>query len=537
MGKFKYNIKLSDQQLVKLNKAQDGTVTDLKEMLRVHKIALMVRPTGFGKTFTMVKLCNSEKYKHVIYVYPTDVIRQSIKDDYHDPKKEGGIVYAATPEEAKKHKNLPYIEFISYKKMLMDWEAFDETTSEMDDKDRELARQEWINQRFSDVDLLILDEAHMTGAKGFLKYWKYIHNLTQQGAKDSRLHVLGATATPLRTDPTIDIERDIFYYTYGNEKKSARIKDFTFADCWRLGILLTPYYTKGILDKDEQYDYLLGKLHKEIVGCEIDEDPTIIKRRGRSSKKHVVRALNDSRVNYTVNQFNIEKSKLTEAIAKVPSPSDLIYSAVNSIVPEKVQCGSYMRFLVFYQNTSDMIKYHNNINKAIIDAFNIGGEDSAYTTLNSSYILTNEEKLSKSDIVKSKVDSISDRDTKLKDNPELGQGNIDLIHSINMLNMGYHVGHVTGVIIKRSTSSEIIYYQQIGRCMSIKAETKPIIIDFANAEAELFNGTHDTVREEAAEKIKEFINQCDLSDEYEITNEVYRLINSSISEAFVCLRF
>ena len=535
MGKSKYNILLSDDQLVKLNKAQEGTVQDLKNMLRSHRIALMVRPTGFGKTFTLIKLCNKEKYKHVIYMYPTTVIKQSIEDDYHNPDSSNGILYAATIEEAKEHKGLPYIEFVSYKKMLIDWNKFEtknisENTSE---EDRENARREWIRERFADVDLLVLDEAHMTGANGFMKYWRYIHELTTDTTRGSRLHILGATATPLRTNPAVDIERDIFYYTWGGERRSARIKDFTFGDCWRLGILLTPYYTKGIIDKEEQLDYLENKLHKLIVGCESWVDPTVVVKRGRKGKSSSVRLINDPRIAYTIQNYNQEVAKLRLAINEVPDPKDLVRNAVTEVVPDRVQCGKYMRFLAFYQNTSDMIKFHDKINQAFIDAFNIGGKDSVFTKLNTSYVLSPDEKLDDASIPRSGVNIITKRDEELKKNPSLCVGNIDIIHSINMLNMGYHVGHVTGVVIKRSTKSEIIYYQQIGRCMSIKAKTNPIIIDFANADAELFSGTHDTVREEAAATIREFIETCNTSEDYDTTNAVYKLVNMNISDGII----
>lgn len=54
---------------------------------------------------------------------------------------------------------------------------------------------------------------------------------------------------------------------------------------------------------------------------------------------------------------------------------------------------------------------------------------------------------------------------------------IDLICCIDMLNMGYHVDDITGVIMLRTTESDIIYKQQIGRCLSVKNTNAPIVFD------------------------------------------------------------
>ena len=59
---------------------------------------------------------------------------------------------------------------------------------------------------------------------------------------------------------------------------------------------------------------------------------------------------------------------------------------------------------------------------------------------------------------------------------------IDLIFSVDMLNMGYHVDNVTGVGLCRATDSSIIFTQQIGRCINtIDVDPNPkIIFDFVD---------------------------------------------------------
>ena len=63
------------------------------------------------------------------------------------------------------------------------------------------------------------------------------------------------------------------------------------------------------------------------------------------------------------------------------------------------------------------------------------------------------------------------------ENLERTANTIDLIASIDMLSLGYHVDDLTGVIMMRNTRSDTIYTQQIGRCLSIKSKNRTIIFD------------------------------------------------------------
>ena len=59
---------------------------------------------------------------------------------------------------------------------------------------------------------------------------------------------------------------------------------------------------------------------------------------------------------------------------------------------------------------------------------------------------------------------------------------IDLIFSINMLNVGYHVEGITGIVFKRWTGSNQIFLQQLGRCLSSVSDTIPVVFDYVNIE-------------------------------------------------------
>lgn len=64
-------------------------------------------------------------------------------------------------------------------------------------------------------------------------------------------------------------------------------------------------------------------------------------------------------------------------------------------------------------------------------------------------------------------------------NFEQNDNGLDIMFSVNMLNEGIHVKGVNCIIMLRDTESPIIYYQQLGRCLTVGAE-KPLILDFVN---------------------------------------------------------
>lgn len=495
----KYNIDRTADRWTKLSQAQDNTVNELITMLDKHSIALMIRPTGFGKTHLMIDLAKREKYEKVLYLYPLDVIKQSIYESYH---KDENIKFTDNEEEHNKYPELPYIEFCTYDKMLEDYnnvyrfEIINNTGKEwaklskdeklsiqskwdkLSDKDKAKLRAKWIKNRFEHIELLILDEAHRTGAEGFKSYWPDIHKLTSKGLKANRLHVLGATATPLRTQGDIDIEEEIFYFEYGGEKKSARISDFGMEYCWRYNILKRPYYIRGILNKEEEKQEVLVKVKAD-------------------EKK--IKATIDSKLSDV-------SDELDDLLLNIKDASSVILSGVKHVCQNTVDNHDYIRLLVFHSDSASMIKYHDEINNAIRNAF--VNNEIGYKNINTYYITSDIADIKNAGIEISKVGVISDRDTEIKNNPDAGQFNIDIIHSIDMLNMGYHVGKVTGIITRRKTGSEIIYYQQIGRCISVAADNQPLIIDLANAAAELYDRTSDSQRDEAVKKIKLFIEGC-----------------------------
>ena len=60
-----------------------------------------------------------------------------------------------------------------------------------------------------------------------------------------------------------------------------------------------------------------------------------------------------------------------------------------------------------------------------------------------------------------------------------GEG-LRLIFSVNILNEGVHVPNVNAVLMLRTTSSRIIYMQQMGRCLTVANTAKPLVLDMVD---------------------------------------------------------
>ena len=75
-------------------------------------------------------------------------------------------------------------------------------------------------------------------------------------------------------------------------------------------------------------------------------------------------------------------------------------------------------------------------------------------------------------------------DKELKDTMEHFEDDTDtgikLMLSVNMLNEGVHIPRVNAVLLLRTTSSKIIYMQQIGRCLTAANTERPVILDMVD---------------------------------------------------------
>ena len=57
---------------------------------------------------------------------------------------------------------------------------------------------------------------------------------------------------------------------------------------------------------------------------------------------------------------------------------------------------------------------------------------------------------------------------------------VKLMFCVDMLNEGVHVPRVSAVLMLRTTSSRIIYMQQMGRCLTAANTEKPLVLDMVD---------------------------------------------------------
>ena len=77
---------------------------------------------------------------------------------------------------------------------------------------------------------------------------------------------------------------------------------------------------------------------------------------------------------------------------------------------------------------------------------------------------------------------------------------LKLMFAVDMLNEGYHINDLDGVVMMRPTYSPTIYAQQLGRALTVKNEngTEPLVIDLVN------NFDSIKIIEDLYEKLKEY---------------------------------
>jgi len=129
---------------------------------------------------------------------------------------------------------------------------------------------------------------------------------------------------------------------------------------------------------------------------------------------------------------------------------------------------------------------------------------------------------------------------------------LKLMFCVNMLNEGLHIKNVNGVILLRTTTSPIIYYQQIGRAIDAGQKEKPLILDFVNNfdnvkinsfKSELDICLRETFREfngDNTEGLDEYISRFQIYDEscdaIELFNGIEDILKDSFDNNFELLK-
>lgn len=202
------------------------------------------------------------------------------------------------------------------------------------------------------------------------------------------------------------------------------ISEFTLHDCIKQGLMLKPHYVICMYDKELAKNQLAQNIESRVVAGG--------QKRGISEN---------------------ELKKVEIAVANIANAPTTIRDNIASVYGEDVE---YMKFIVFFPNKEILKEQAEEVRNWFHSAF----PDMKINAL----IITSDDS--------SKLDKL--------DNLSRRYNTIDLVMCIDMLNMGYHVSDITGVVMLRGTRSDIIYFQQMGRCLSVTSKHPAIIFDFVN---------------------------------------------------------
>ena len=178
----------------KIDRLRNETYEEAMALLEKYHKCAIIRPTGFGKTGILTKVIRSGKFKKILYLYPTEVIKNTVLGFYYKNRK-------------NRPGTIDNVIFMTYMKLT--------NLSELDMK------------MLKGIDLIICDECHRLGAAE-----------TMEGMRDlieanPKARLLGATATPERMDMIDEIA--MFF----DDRVTSR---YTLHNAFVDGIIKRPYY-------------------------------------------------------------------------------------------------------------------------------------------------------------------------------------------------------------------------------------------------------------------------------------------------------
>lgn len=365
----------------KREQLQSETLTDVIKLLKIHNRCAVIRPTGWGKTHLFSQLIKS--YQKVLYIYPTESVLKMVVGTLAKDN-----ILVGTKKQGGDGRIIP-MTFTSLSR----------------------ADDERINKiKSHHFDLVIIDELHRGGAKKsadvletLIPYW------VSKGT-----HVVGGTATPLRSD-NYDVIKEFF--------NDIACPKYTLQDAITDGLLQLPVYSFSVFNKDALLDPI----------------KTVLKETNEGARKKYLKKL----------------KALEYTIANKINSAEVIRHAVNI----EYKNPNYLKFIVFLPNIDTLEKEEANVISYYAEAF------PHLNDINSLIIHSREG--FKNNV--SKLEKLVPTD-----------GRIDLIFAVNMLNEGYHVDSLTGVVMLRQTKSFIVNSQQIGRAFNVMSNKRPIIIDLVD---------------------------------------------------------
>ena len=402
---------------------REQTYINLKENLRKFGKSALVRGTGFGKSYMLVRLCG--EYKNVLFLYPNAKLKNEVMKNYN-------IIYNNGKGKIDYKSNvIGNITFMSYMKLIR-----------LTDKDF----------KAMNYDLIICDECHRIGAE------RTKIALSHLLERNKTAHFVAASATPNRMDAFDVIDRFC---------DNINVYEYTLHDAFQAGLLQKPYYVFCTHNpKDKIKDDIKKEIQRqphELTGVE-------------------VRAL-DKKVIEIANLYNVE-------------------NIIRSGCLEVNEAGDYFKFICFFNDFSHI----EDKSKEVVGWFKKAFPEHKINVL--TITSKNKEQFENAN----KLNGLKAK-----------SGRIDLIMCIDMLNMGYHLKDLTGIVMYRCTYSDIIYIQQLGRALSSGSSRPCIVFDIVDNidRHSLFDSYDRSTVISIAERHKtEAIEAGTYKDTYEVvTNE------------------
>lgn len=192
---------------------------------------------------------------------------------------------------------------------------------------------------------------------------------------------------------------------------------YTLHDAVSDGIVKMPYYVYCTFDIETSF-----KQAARLAGQDID-NPT-------------VREVINSRLMEVSNIYNMP---------------DIIHKTIEKYVVDK----NYMKFIAFFSSIKQL-------NTCVGDVK--GWFEKAYPDYTVNVLTVSSE-------------NRKTRDNLNNLNFERVENKIDIIACVDMLNMGYHVNDLTGIVMYRCTQSSTIFIQQLGRALSTGSKNACVVFD------------------------------------------------------------
>ena len=458
------NMTVSERN-AKRDEVSAKTELETKEMIDKNGRALVVRPTGFGKTYLLCKFAekyylDNNKDKKFLYIFPSYIIVNDIK--------------SASGKGMKYEKIYPYLDFVSYQEINL---AFGDTGTEE-------KRIELLN-KVKESPIVLIDEVHKSASPNFRLFMEE----ADQYIGVDKTHLLGVTATIIREDlEETDWIQEV-------EFKGCRISNYTLNQAIYDGVLLPPYRTRPVFDIEEV-------------------------------KETANERLSHSKINDKYKKVQIDY--LNNALKEWKNGSKSMYKAIEHVgfkLDSDNPDDSFMRFIVFFRNTKHLEEEGELVEEIFRKAVNEEASEALgkkiKTNVNVEYVISDTADKNNDNIVQKLCEKhkdrvyrtnaeqvcteevvITDEDGKkhkelLQKKPKAHQ--LDLIFNVNVITMGYHVPYIAGVMFLRGTNTYICNRQQLGRCMSVTNTRQPIVFDVADNLSKTFGKKQDKLNSEIEE--------------------------------------